>query len=111
MKTTIQKLGIASVSLWTLCACGGGSGVSGVYVAEIPNAGYGFELDFQGDGKGTITMVAGDERQPPLDCTYTSGEATIMVNCIGSSGFSLTKLDNGDLEGSMGGTLVRYEKR
>ena len=56
-------------------------------------------------------MVAGDERQPPLDCTYESGEATIMVNCIGSSGFSLTRLDNGDLEGNMGGTLVRHEKR
>jgi hypothetical protein len=112
MKTIIRILGIAGASLIGLAACGGSSAVSGRYVAEVREGGMemNMELDFQKDGKATLTMVEGDNRQD-MDCTYETGERRISVNCFGSSGISLTRLDDGDLEGDMDGMIVRYEKR
>jgi hypothetical protein len=110
MKTILRNPGIAVASLSLLSACGGGSDVSGVYRGDLGGTGMAVELDFKGDGKATFAIIQGENRQP-MDCTYETGEQTILVSCFGSSGISLTKLDNGDLEGNMDGTIVRYEKR
>jgi hypothetical protein len=111
MRTSKLNLGIATVVLLTgMVSCGGSSGVSGRYVGEVEEMGWKMELDFHGDGKATLTMSEGDNGHP-MDCTYETGEKRVLVNCLGSSGISLTQLDNGDLEGDMGGTIVRYKKR
>jgi hypothetical protein len=106
MKTSLRFGGIAGVILIGLAACGGGSAASGRYVAEMPGMGDEMALDFHKDGTATLTMGGQD-----VDCTYEEGEKRIAVSCFGSSGFSLTPLDNGDLEGDMGGAIVHYKKR
>ena len=45
-----------------------------------------------------------------VDCAYEAGETLIMLNCVGSSGISLTRVDGG-LEANMGGMLVNYKKQ
>lgn len=111
MKNSLRVLGMSGAVLAVLAACGGGSAVSGLYVAEIPEVGMGMELDFHGDGKATFTMTDGGDNRQDMDCTYEEGEARIAVKCFGSSGIFLTRLDDGDLEGDMGGTIVRYKKQ
>jgi len=110
MTNSLRILGIAGAALVVLAACGDTSAVSGRYVAELQDTGIQLELDFLKDGKATFTMGEGG-KGTPMECTYESGERRILVSCFGSSGISLTRLDDGDLEGDMDGTLVRYEKR
>jgi len=110
MRTILKILGPAGAALIGLTACGDNSTVSGRYVAEIQGSGMKMELNFHEEGKATLTMSE-DGNGEDMECAYESGEKRIAVNCFGSSGISLTRLDDGDLEGDMGGTIVRYKKR
>ncbi len=110
MKTVLRSVSTAGVVLIGVAACGDGSAVSGRYVADIKEAGMQLELDFHKDGKATLTMAEGASRHD-MDCSYESGERRVSVSCFGSSGISLTKLDDGDLEGDIDGMIVRYKKR
>lgn len=102
MATTVRAL-VAVMVVGALAACGGNSSLSGRYVADFQ--GTTLEFNFLNDGKATFSM--GGEQ---VDCTYQDGDALISVNCFGSSGITLTRVDGG-LEANMGGVLVRYKKR
>jgi len=67
-------------------------------------------IDFRKDDKAILT-ISEDGNGEDMECTYESGEQRISVNCFGSSGISMTRLDGGDLEGDMDGMIVRYKKR
>ncbi len=88
-------------------ACGDSSELSGRYVGQVE--GMTMEFNFLEDGKATFGMSGGGPMER-VDCTYQTGETLISVNCVGSSGISLTRVDDG-LEANMGGVLVRYKKQ
>jgi hypothetical protein len=112
MKTTFRILGFAGLAVLGLASCGDNNATpSGLYVGELEGAGIEMELDFADDGKAALTFIEGGNRLDDMDCTYESGENRIAVSCFGSSGISLTRLDNGDLEGDMDGAIVVFKKR
>lgn len=119
MKTGMRILMLGGAALVASAGCsgggetaksGGGGALSGRYVGEAPDLGMSMELDLRNDGDGVLTMVTDNERTA-FECTYQSGESTIALSCLGSSGITLTRLDGGDLEGNLDGTIVRFEKR
>ena len=84
--------------------------LAGRYVGEMPDIGMTMEVDFRKDGVAVLTFVEGGQGTD-MDCTYQSGESRIALSCFGSSGISLTRLNGGDLEGDLDGTIVRLKKR
>ena len=107
MAAAIRGFGALTVAAMAVACGGGSSALSGRYVGEVE--GTTMEFNFLGDGKATFGMSAGGSMER-VDCTYQEGETLISVNCVGSSGISLTRVDGG-LEANMGGVLVRYKKQ
>ena len=107
MKTIVKFAGLIGITVGGLIACSDDSSVSGRYVADFQ--GNGMELDFRDDTNVIFTVTEGGHTEK-MDCTYTSGETRISVNCFGSSGISITRAGR-DLEADMGGVIVRYTKR
>lgn len=97
-------LGIAGIALG---GCGDSKSLSGRYVADFE--GSQMVINFMDDSKATFSVGEGSD-SPTMDCTYQAGESLITLNCVGSSGISLTRVDGG-LEANMGGMLVRYKKQ
>ncbi len=124
MTTKFRTLFIAVAALSGLAGCGGddgahaggakaagsGGGLSGRYIGEVPEMGMSMETVFRKDGEAVLTFVEGDNRMD-MDCTYQSGEVRIALSCLGSSGISFIRLDDGDLEGDVDGAIIRFVKR
>ena len=91
----------------SVAGCGGGGSLSGKYAADFE--GERMVINFIDDSKATFTMGESDGGFT-VDCAYEAGETLIMLNCVGSSGISLTRVDGG-LEANMGGMLVNYKKQ
>ncbi len=96
--------GLAGIAL---SACSADDSLSGKYVADFE--GGKMVINFIDDSKATFTMGE-TEGGPTVDCTYQAGETLISLNCEGSSGISITRVDGG-LEANMGGMLVNYRKQ
>ena len=96
--------GVAGIAL---TACSADDSLSGKYVAEFE--GGQMVINFIDESKATFTMGENDQGAT-VDCTYQAGETLIMLNCVGSSGISITRVDGG-LEANMGGMLVNYKKQ
>jgi hypothetical protein len=107
MTATSRALVGLCVAGLALGACSDSGSLSGKYVADFE--GGKMVINFIDASKATFTM-GGDGDGPTLDCTYDKGETLITLNCPGSSGISLTRVDGG-LEANMGGMLVRYKKQ
>lgn len=96
--------GLAGIAL---SACSADDSLSGKYVADFE--GGKMVINFIDESKATFTMGE-TEDGPTVDCTYQAGETLISLNCEGSSGISITRVDGG-LEANMGGMLVNYKKQ
>ena len=118
MNAKFRILAVACIALLGIAACGNdnssasgskGGSIVGKYVGQVPELGVQLEIQLQKDNKGILTFDTGNTRTD-MDCTYDAGEKQIALNCLGSSGITLTKLDNGDMEGNMDGTIVHFKK-
>ena len=98
---------LATAVVASLTACSSDDSLSGKYVADFE--GGIMVINFIDDSKATFTMGESDDG-PTVDCTYQVGETLINLNCVGSSGISLTRVEGG-LEANMGGMLVNYRKQ
>lgn len=107
MKTIIQYLSFTVIMFFGLMACSDDTSLSGRYVSEIE--GNSMAFDFRDDSNVTFSMTEGGQTEN-ADCTYTSSETRISVSCVGSSGISLTRVGK-DLDGDMGGVILRFKKR
>lgn len=107
MRIRLSVLAGVAVSGVALNACSNDGSLSGKYVADQDGAR--MVIDFIDSNRATFSVGAGEEGSA-VDCTYQVGETLITLNCMGSSGISLTRVDGG-LEANMGGMLVRYKKQ
>lgn len=107
MKIKYRPLVFFGVAGIALSACSDDGSLSGKYVADVE--GTQMVINFIDDSKATFAMGGGDDGST-MDCTYQAGETLITLNCVGSSGISITRVDGG-LEANMGGMLVRYKKQ
>lgn len=107
MKNELRTVLGACVVALALGACGSDDSLSGKYAAE--QDGMSMVINFVDDTKATFAMGPSGQEEA-VDCTYEEGETMISLNCIGSSGIALTRVDGG-LEANMGGTMVRYKKQ
>ncbi|MCB1625595.1 MAG: hypothetical protein KDI32_13465 [Pseudomonadales bacterium] len=101
---TLFSLGVASIAL---AACGDSRSLSGTYVGDV--MGTQMAIHFIDDSKATFGPSAAGENAT-VDCTYQEGDKLITLNCLGSSGITLTRADGG-LEANMGGLVVHYKKQ
>ncbi len=107
MRKEYRALAFICVAGTALTACSADDSLSGKYAADFE--GERMVINFIDDSKATFTMGESDGGFT-VDCAYEAGETLIMLNCVGSSGISLTRVDGG-LEANMGGMLVNYKKQ
>lgn len=107
MKTISCALITFGMAVIALSACSDGGSLSGRYVASFQ--GEEMAINFIDDSKAIFSMAGGGADES-VDCTYEAGEKLISLQCFGSSGISLTRIDGG-LEADMGGVVVRYKKQ
>lgn len=119
MVAKIFALAAVGAGMIGTAACGGDStsasapknaSVSGRYIGDVPDFGASMNIEFQKNGEAVLTMV-GETTRTDVDCTYQSGERTIALSCLGSSGITLTPLSGGDLEADVDGLIVRFVKQ
>ena len=104
-KSMVAASGLVVVALSSLLtvACGGGSSVEGTY-ADANGA---FMLELRSGGKGAFTMM-----NQPVDCTYTSTDKEVALNCPSGPGeLKLARHDDGSLSGPPGGAMPILTKK
>ena len=96
-------LAVLTVSSLLAIACGGGNSVEGTY-ADANGA---MMVELRSGGKAAFTMM-----NQVADCTYTSTDKEIMLNCpTGAGEITLTRHDDGSLSGPPGGAMPILTKK